>query len=377
MKHPNPSNPHDNSLADVFDAAWVPPHSADFWDNVKAGVDPQPELETKSSAHSATEFADEPILLQKRRETRRQNRTKPIVSFVSIAAATLVIIAGLFIVNSQGPNGDSIEANSDNESQTTNNEIAAFDIAGEHTISVLGSGSPRAINADGTTVLLVDDAPGYKTGCGESELLTIYSQAFDSPERTQLLPDDVVVKAERVEVNLEQWDGSETLSWTDYCNGERRATWTAELSADASKIDELVRLGTFTIGGADDPVFGEIQSTFGEWVLAESADRHRAINAPPDVAVVEAVGKEVCAHTAPKLDSTDAVTGAVWAPDNTTVGLITADSLVLWNCVTGDQKTIDVTVTDNRIVFDPSGERIAFQSTNTDGQPEASVITFK
>jgi len=227
-------------------------------------------------------------------------------------------------------------------------------------------------------VILVDDAPGSELGCGDNELVTIYSQRLDSTERTQLLPADVVVKAERVELSLQPTAELETFSWTDYCEGERRATWTGQLAEDAQSVVDLVRLGTFTLGGVDDPVFGDIRSSSDSGTLATTGDGNRALLASPELSVVEADGAQRCQQPPKVLAASDDVAqAAVWAPNSTTVAVAFSNKIVLWDCVAGTARTLAISVADGRLMFDATSSRLVVQTSDASSQPQITLVTFR
>ena len=146
----------------------------------------------------------------------------------------------MVVVGDPTPTSDSVDATAaDVDSRRGLQDFSTYEIRS------LGTGSIAAVADNGQEVFVVDDAPGGITGCEGDQLVSLFVQQLDGSGRAQILPPDIQVKAERVEMKLgeSQPDGSYELAWTDYCRGTRRATYTASFDPRSDGLaSNVVRL---------------------------------------------------------------------------------------------------------------------------------------
>lgn len=380
----------DAELQQAFRNTVTPQHGARFWDDLSSAMKDETLIDVNDKNRAADRQSNQSELRDTREsaedrtlrpqpsrfDSGRRRRLAGRLGIGGVAAASIVALS-MVVIGDPTPTSNSV----DETAAETDLDSGIQDFS-TYEVRSVGTGSIAAVAHNGQEVFVVDDAPGDLAGCGDDQLVTLFVQQPDGSGRSQILPSDIQIKAERVEVRIgaNQPDGSYDFAWTDYCRGPRRATYTASFDpgSDDGLASNVVRLDDAVVGTAEDPL-ADIEVTASlVGSLAVSDDGQHGLEHRDGLSVVAASDESPCATQQIGLDAEVTPTVATWAPNNRTVAFDQGNDIVIWDCLTQRDVTIvDVTPTpDHPILFDPTGRLLFFTSTDQQGNPVAQVVDF-
>lgn len=311
----------DEQLSRAFDADLVPQHGSDFWSNLQVNLGVETPGLTTGSTTGSTTVSEQPTgqapdrgrtddsttplqlldhhgpgtddaeLLSVRPIDRRRRAALPmLIAAAMIAVVGLGVVALVIAANNQttvdtGPatadvsvgdeerSPDTTAQPGDREPDDQSGKASAGDpdavqplradyFSDPQAVSI-GSGQIVGFSADESSVLLVDETSGPELGCEGAPMLELWTQDLAGGVRYN---QDVPVQTGGLEVTAieNNGDGSQTLTWVDFCDGAISSAKTGQLAADG-QLDQVEEIDANSQSSSFDS--SEVVSPDGSTVL--------------------------------------------------------------------------------------------------------------